>query len=105
MIIDRIRGPRMRRWLAAAALSALRCGCGDDDDGDDVGKVKTALPLDQVPAAVLKAAKAAAPDLTFYAAYRDTFQGKESIELKGKTKTGKIREIEVSPVGEVLGSE
>ena len=54
---------------------------------------------------ILKAAKKAAPDLTFYAAYNDTFNGQKSIELKGKTKTGKIKEIEVSLDGKVLGEE
>lgn len=93
----------MRRRFVTALLACSAWGCADDDD--DVGKVKTAMPMDQVPAAVLKAAKAAAPDLTFYAAYKDTFQGQDSIELKGKTKSGKIREIEVSPQGKVLGSE
>ena len=63
------------------------------------------MPLDQVPPAVLKAAKKRRPDLTFYAAYKDTFNGQDSIELKGKTKSGKIKEIEVSPDGKVLGTE
>ncbi len=73
----------MRRWFAAAVVACSMVGCGDNDD---VGKVKTAIPMDQVPAIVLNAAKAAAPDLTFYAAYKDTFQGQDSIELKGNTK-------------------
>ena len=93
----------MRRWFAAVVALFSVFGCGDNDD--DVGKVKTAIPMDQVPVAVLKAAKDAAPDLTFFAAYKDTFQGQDSIELKGKNKQGKIKEIEVSPEGKVLGSE
>ena len=70
-----------------------------------MGKVKTAIPLEQVPAVVLKAAKAAAPDLTFYRRVQGYVHGQESIELKGKTKSGKIKEIEVSPDGKVLGRE
>ena len=66
---------------------------------------RTTVPMDQVPAVVLKAAKEAAPDLTFYAAYNDHFNGQASIELKGKTKNGKIKEIELSPDGKVLGFE
>ena len=93
----------MRLWFAAAVVAFSMVGCGDNDD--DVGKVKIAIPMDQVPAIVLKAAKEAAPDLTFFAAYKDTFQGQDSIELKGKNKLGKIKEIEVSPEGKVLGSE
>jgi hypothetical protein len=94
----------MRRWVAATVVALSIVGCGDNDD-DDVGKVKTPIPMDQVPPNVLKAAKEAAPDLTFFAAYKDTFQGQDSIELKGKNKLGKIKEIEVSPEGRVLGSE
>lgn len=86
-------------------LALAIAGCGDND-GDDMGKKKKEpLPLDQVPAAVMKAAKEHSPDLTFYAAYRDTFDGKDSIELKGKTKAGKIKEVEMSPDGKVLGTE
>ncbi len=98
----------MRRLLTIALITAILWapGCSDDDDDPaDVGKVKTAIPMDQVPPAVLEAAKKAAPDLTFFAAYKDKFQGQDSIELKGKTKTGKIKEIEMSPEGKFLGSE
>ena len=93
--------------LAAALLVASLAGCADDDDDDpaDVGKVKTAIPMDKVPPAVLAAAQKAAPELAFYAAYNDTFKGQPSIELKGKTKMGKIKEIEISPEGKFLGSE
>jgi hypothetical protein len=98
---NRIEGP-MKRWMAIAAVT---CGCSGGADSDDVAKVKTPMPMDQVPAVVLKAAKEAEPGLTFYAAYKDKFDGQDSIELKGKTRTGKIKEIEVSPSGKVLGSE
>jgi hypothetical protein len=93
----------MMRWFTAAVLAGSVCGCGDDDD--DVGRVKIAIPLEQVPAAALKAAREAAPELNFYAACKDTFNGQDSIELKGKLKSGKIKEIEVTPEGKVLGSE
>ena len=94
----------MRRWWANAALAMSLVGCGEKDD-DDAGEGKKPMPMDQVPASVLKTAKEAAPDLTFYAAYKDKFNGQDSIELKGKTKSGKIKEIEVSPDGKLLGTE
>ncbi len=93
----------MRHWFAGAVVMFSMFGCGEDDD--DVGKVKTAIPMDQVPPAVLQAAKAAAPELTFFAAYKDKFQGQDSIELKGRLRSGKIKEIEISPEGKYLGSE
>jgi hypothetical protein len=93
----------MRRTFAAAVLAGSIYGCGGD--ADDGATPKTAIPFDQVPAHVMKAAKEAAPDLTFYAAYKDKYEGQDSIELKGKTKTGKIKEIEVSPDGKYLGTQ
>jgi hypothetical protein len=94
----------MRRWCALSTVALTIFGCGDGD-GDDAGEGKKAMAMDQVPALVLKAAKEAAPDLTFYAAYKDKFNGQDSIELKGKTKNGKIKEVEVSPDGKLLGIE
>ena len=94
----------MRRWYVIAILTTAILGCaGDDDDGP--GESKKLMPMDQVPDVVMKTAKKAAPDLTFYAAYKDKFNGQDSIELKGKTKSGKIKEIEVSPDGRLLGTE
>jgi prepilin-type processing-associated H-X9-DG protein len=93
----------MRRCSAIFVLALSTFGCGDDDDYAE--GPKTPIPLDQVPAVVLQAAKRAAPDLSFFAAYKDKFDGQESIEIRGKTKSGKIKEIEVSPDGKVLGTE
>lgn len=95
----------MKRLRAMAVLSAILFGGCGDDDGDDVAEKKVAVPMDKVPPAVLKAAQDAHPNLTFFSAYKDTYKGQESIELKGKTKTGQIKEVEVSPDGKVLGIE
>ena len=94
----------MRRWRVILTVLLATFGCGADD-ADDAGEGKKPMAMDQVPAVLLKAAKEAAPDLTFYAAYKDKFNGQDSIELKGKTKNGKIKEIEVSPDGKVLETE
>ena len=82
----------MRRIRAIVILSAsiTILGCGAEDDDDVAGPPKTPIAMEQVPVAILKAAKKAAPDLTFYAAYNDTFKGQKCIELKGKTKSGRI---------------
>ncbi len=93
----------MRRIGAMLVLLASTAGCGDGDD--DVAEVKKPMAMDQVPAVVLKAAKEAAPDLTFFSAYSGKFQGKDSIEMRGKTKSGKIKELEISPDGKFLGTE
>ncbi len=103
MNIDRFFRVKTRA-LVAASLLAILGGCGDGDP-DDVAEIKTALPMDQVPSVVLDAAKKAAPNLTFFAAYRGKYEGHDAIELKGKTKAGKVQEVEVSPEGQVLGTE
>ena len=95
----------MRRNSAMMILCAALCGCGDGGDPDDVAEVKTPMPMDEVPAVVLKAAKKAAPHLTFFAAYAGKFDGKDAIELKGKMKSGQIKELEMSPDGKLLGTE
>ena len=92
----------MKRWISIAALALATAGCGGGDD-DDVARAKTPMAMDQVPPAVLAAAKKAAPDLTFFSAARETSKGRELFELKGKTKSGKVKEIEVTPDGVVLG--
>ena len=57
----------MRRWCVIVTVVLATFGCGDGD-ADDAGEGKKPMAMDQVPAVVLKAAKEAAPDLTFYAA-------------------------------------
>jgi hypothetical protein len=86
-------------------FAAAMIGCGGEDDDDGPGFSKQPMRLEEVPAVVMKTAKEAAPELTFYAAYKDKFNGQDSIELKGKTKAGKIVEVEVTPEGKLLGTE
>jgi hypothetical protein len=94
----------MKKWCFLTILMASAFGCGESDP-DDVAEVKTMMPIEQVPAAVLKAAREAAPDLTFFAAYKGTYKGHDAIELKGKTKSGQVKELEMSPEGKLLARE
>jgi hypothetical protein len=97
----------MRRMTAIAILAATfgGNGCGGDGDADDVAEVKKILPIDQVPAVVMKKAKDSAPELIFFKAYTGKYQGKDSFEIVGKTKSGKIKELEIAPDGTLLGTE
>ena len=94
----------MRRLIAIMALLVAAGGCGGDDD-DDVAEVKKPMPLEQVPPVVMKAARKAAPHLTFFAAYAGTYQGQDAIEVKGRTRSGQIKELEIAPDGKILGTE
>jgi major membrane immunogen (membrane-anchored lipoprotein) len=82
------------RWLILALL--LLSGCGKSDE-----KV-VVVPLDQVPAPALNAAKLKLPDVTFDAARR---LPNGIYEITGKTKKGKIFEVEVKPDGQVVAVE
>ena len=82
----------MRRLLL---LTILICGCAQKvAEGR-----KEAVPLDQVPAPVMKAAQERLPEVKFDSAFK-TPEG--LYEIRGKTKTGKIQEAEVNAAGEVV---
>lgn len=60
------------------------------------------MTIDRVPSNVLKVAQDKFPDIKFDEAWKlDTGM----IEVRGKAKNGKIREVEVSPVGEIVEIE
>jgi hypothetical protein len=77
----------------------LACGCGDE-----VQRME-AVPLDQLPPGSLEAAAKALPDVHFDEARRAKFNGQDAIEIRGKDKRGKIREVEVSTSGAILEIE
>ena len=83
--------------IAAALLSAAGCG--------EIGENDIPMPLDQVPAPLMKVAREKLPEVKFDSAYKETKQGKEVFELRGKSKDGKIREIEVTADGTIIEVE
>jgi outer membrane lipoprotein-sorting protein len=83
--------------LIAALLTASGCG--------EAEQTKVPVSLDQVPAAAVDAAKKKAPDVNFTTAFKVKFEGQDAFEIRGKNKQGKIREVEVSPAGQVLEVE
>jgi hypothetical protein len=91
----------MRSLWAVAALLTLPlllmafAGCGDVlGEGR-----KEAVPLEQVPPNVMKAAQERLPEVKFNSAFKTT---KGIYEIRGKTKTGKIMEAELDASGKVI---
>ena len=83
----------MRRLLLVAILV---CGCSGQPRVDEH---RAALPIDQVPKPVLTAAHKRLPDVRFDTAWKlDT----GAIQMRGKSKTGKIHAIQLSDAGKVL---
>ena len=65
-------------------------------------KKKEPMTMEKVPESVMKIAKEKLPDVTFERAFREP---NGDYELIGKDKKGKVREIDISPAGEVTQLE
>ncbi len=89
----------MRKLLCVAVV--LLTGCGEKAKQSD-----KPVTMDQVPEAAMKAAQAAAkkayPDLKFETA---TLRGENVYEITGRSKNGKVHDVEVTATGEVLEVE
>ncbi len=81
--------------LSAGGALPLLAGCGDR------GKV-VVVTLDQVPEAFVKTAQETLPEVTFDHA-RKLPNG--NYEIRSKMTNGKVREVEVNSVGEVVEIE
>jgi hypothetical protein len=74
-------------------------------ESEEAGERKTPVPLDQVPEAVMKAAKAKLPGYTFDRSYKIQVDGRDAFEVRGKNAQGEIHEVEVAPDGTILQTE
>ncbi len=84
------------RWLLL--LLVIACGCGQTSEKSR----KEIVRLEDVPPAVVKAARDKLPGVQFDSALR---MPNGVYEIRGKGKNGKIQEVEVSESGEVLAVE
>jgi hypothetical protein len=82
---------------SALLLAGVLAGCGGE-----ALEVKQPLPLDQVPAEILKVAQDRYPDLKFSAAWTEVEDGQNVYELKGQYSNGKMLEVEVTTDGQLL---
>ena len=83
-------------WIG---LMLLICGCGEE------ARKKVSVPLDQVPAPVMREATKALPDIKFETARKSTLNGEDVYEVRGKDRRGKIREAEVAASGKLIEIE
>ena len=89
----------MKTKLLVVPLLALACGCAKEPTADEI------VPLEQVPPKVMDSARKRLPGYTFDTVYKMRIEGRDAYEVRGKDKRGKVREVEVSATGEVLGVE
>lgn len=81
-------------------LLGLALGCAGESPIRD-----EPVPIDQIPAVAMEAAKKALPGYTFDTAFKLKVDGQDVFEIRGKDRKGKTREVEVTPAGEVLEIE
>src|SRR5262249_31417259 len=86
----------LMRAMIGALLLALALGCGDNTPKSVV------VPLEEVPAPLLKKAQQELPNVKFDHA-RKLPNG--NFEIRGKEKSGKVREVQLTPTGEVVEIE
>jgi uncharacterized membrane protein YkoI len=89
----------MKRALLGLSLTVFVLGCEAGPKADQI------VPIEQVPTGVMEAARKELPGFTFDTVYKMKIDGKDAYEVRGKDKKGKVREVEVSATGEVLGVE
>jgi hypothetical protein len=89
----------MKRTFLVLPPLIFALGCESEPKSDQI------VPVEQVPPKVMEAARKELPGYTFDTAYKMKIDGKDGYEVRGKDKRGKVREVEVSATGEVLGVE
>ncbi len=86
----------MRHAYVPLLFVLLLVGCSDGNSKAVV------VPIDQVPAPLVKAARQQLPDVVFDHA-RKLPNG--NYEIRGKARNGKVREVELNPAGVVVEIE
>jgi hypothetical protein len=88
----------MRYVHCLLLLVGILSGCGKAN----APKTKSVIPVEQVPSVVMKAAQKKEPEVSF----NKVIKTPDGIyEVQGKTKAGKIVEVEVTESGEVMKVE
>lgn len=86
----------MIRVVAITVLLCVVSGCGE------TAKKNQAISIDEVPTKLLDIAKEKLPDVTFDQAVK---KSNGVLEVRGKDKNGKVRDVEFSATGEVVEIE
>jgi hypothetical protein len=85
--------------LLATSVLLAAIGCGEQSVTNE------AVPLEKLPPGALDLAKQQRPDVKFDSARKAKYKGQDAIEIRGKNKQGKVREVEVDLTGKLLEVE
>lgn len=87
----------MKKVFQVCFLTVTLTGCGSSWEGP-----KVQIKMEEIPPAALKTAQDKLPGMVF----TDAFLKKDgTYEIRGKTKTGKVREVEVKADGTFVDLE
>lgn len=87
----------MKHVFQVCLLMSFLTGCGSSWEGP-----KVQVKMEEIPPAALKTAQDKLPGMLF----TDAFQKKDgTYEIRGKTKTGKVHEVEVKADGTFVDLE
>jgi hypothetical protein len=84
----------VKRKAAVLIILVALAGCGQP--------TAAPVPLEQVPASIMKISQEKLPDVKFDRAVR---RADGSYEISGKDKKGKVRDVELTASGEVTEVE
>ena len=87
----------MPKNFATIVLLSILIGCGSVGEGP-----KVQVKMEEVPPAALKTAQAKVPGMLFTEAF---LKKDGTYEIRGKTKTGKVHEVEVKADGTFVDLE
>lgn len=87
----------MKHVFQVCLLMAFLTGCGSSWEGP-----KVQVKMEEVPPAALKTAQEKIPGMVFTEAF---LKKDGTYEVRGKTKTGKVREVEVKADGTFVDLE
>lgn len=84
--------------LTGAVLGLLASGCGEKLESVEM------VPLEKLPEPVMSTAQEKLPDVKFDTAWKEheKADGEDVFEVRGKTSSGKTRDVKVSASGKVL---
>ena len=100
------RGRLVTRGILPVALVAISfLGCGEMLESGRLSR--RPIATQEVPESVMESAKKALPEVQFADAWKNLDkEGKlHSYEIRGRNQNGKIREVRVSPSGDILELE
>jgi hypothetical protein len=86
----------MRKQIIVAIVFLALSGCGGGEGA------KIPVKLEDVPAPAMKVAQEKLPGINFHEAYR---KKDGTYEIRGKEKSGKVREVEVKADGTFVALE